>query len=88
MVLPLLLQKSDEIVMAEPGVQKHLTVVFGDPAPQLGVDRYLVLPRPRQVAAGEWRIVGVMEQERSNVCRSGPSINRQRPSLTFGAEVG
>lgn len=60
-ILPLPLQESGEVVRAEPGVQEHLTIVFGDPAPQLGVDRDLALTRLRQVEAGKWCIIGVME---------------------------
>jgi hypothetical protein len=46
-ILPLLLQESGEVVRAEPGVEEHLAVVLGDPAPQLGVDRDLALARLR-----------------------------------------
>ena len=46
-ILLLLLQESGEVVKAEPGVQEHLTVVLGDPAPQLGVDQTLALARLR-----------------------------------------
>jgi hypothetical protein len=46
-ILQLLLQESGEVVRAEPGVQEHLAVVLGDPAPQLGVDRDLALTRLR-----------------------------------------
>lgn len=46
-ILPLLLQESGEVVRAEPGVEEHLAVVLGDPAPQLDVDRDLALARLR-----------------------------------------
>src|SRR5690349_7617129 len=46
-ILPLLLQESGEVVRPEPGVEEHLAVVLGDPAPQLGVDRDLALARLR-----------------------------------------